>query len=250
VAPDVPLARVAVRADDEVDDRLSEVKEAVDSLVALGYEEPELDCEIPDPEDGQVLAVAEAFWSNGLQTGLGEPVILELDPAEPNLPRLEELGYQVFTSTAALEGFERRRAELASGDTPDNESVATTEESVELDSHGLAETHLTGDDLRRRFDREMRGVYERARSEAGYNATYFLSMLAEHGGLGTAHRLLAGRDISDGFSALRERRRVDLTVEALVLQTAYAELFSDEELETARRRLEDYGYHLSAQRGD
>jgi hypothetical protein len=241
---------VAVRADDEVDDRVSEVQEVVESLVALGYEEPEFDCEIPDPVDGQVLAVAEAFWSDGLQTGLGEPVVLELDPAEANLPRLEELGYQVFTSTAALEGYARRRAEVASGDVPEDASAARTDESADLDSLGSGETHMSGDDLPRRFDREMRRVYERARSEPGYNATYFLSMLAEYGGMGTAHRLLAGRNISDGFSALWERRRLDLTVEALVLQTGYAELFSDEELETARRRLEDYGYHPSAERGD
>lgn len=41
------------------------------------------------------------------------------------------------------------------------------------------------------FERAMRRIYERAKTEAGYNATYYLSMLAEHGGLGTAKRLLA-----------------------------------------------------------
>ncbi|MER7127550.1 hypothetical protein [Streptosporangium saharense] len=46
---------------------------------------------------GRALAVAEAFWPDGLQTGQGKPVVLELDPDVADLPRLEELGYEVFT---------------------------------------------------------------------------------------------------------------------------------------------------------
>lgn len=88
----------------------------------------------------------------------------------------------------------------------------------------------------------MRAVYHRAKDEAGYNATYFLGMLAEHGGLETARRLLAATKISDGFAALWERKRLDLTVEALALKPEFQDLFTEEELETARHRLEQFGY--------
>lgn len=67
-------------------------------------------------------------------------------------------------------------------------------------------------------------------------------MLAEHGGLATARKLLRTPTVSDGFAALWERGRLDLTVEATVVQPEFAELFDDEEIEVARRRLEQFGY--------
>ena len=67
-------------------------------------------------------------------------------------------------------------------------------------------------------------------------------MLSDYGGLGTAHRLLASSEVSSGFTALYERGRLDLTVEALVLKLEFARLFTDEEVETARQRLAELGY--------
>lgn len=96
--------------------------------------------------------------------------------------------------------------------------------------------------LTKEFDRAMRGVYDRARTEAGYNATYFLGMLADHGGQETARRLLHSPAVSEGFTALWERGRLDLTVEAVVLKREFAELFTEDELELARRRLSEFGH--------
>jgi hypothetical protein len=70
----------------------------------------------------------------------------------------------------------------------------------------------------------------------------FFEMLSSLGGLGTAHRLLGASEVSSGFTALYERNRLDLTVEALVVQPQFAGLFSDYELEVARQRLRDLGY--------
>jgi hypothetical protein len=44
--------------------------------------------------------------------------------------------------------------------------------------------------LAARFDREMYRLYEEPKKH-GYNATYFLRMMREHGGVETARRLLA-----------------------------------------------------------
>ena len=68
-------------------------------------------------------------------------------------------------------------------------------------------------------------------------------MVSDRGGLATARYLLHASSVSEGFTALWERRRLDLTVEAVVLQERFAPLFSDEERRIARARLREYGYH-------
>jgi len=96
--------------------------------------------------------------------------------------------------------------------------------------------------LERLFHRAMVTVYERAKSEAGYNASRFIQMVAEQGGV-TAARVLVGSKVpSDGFVALWQARRLDLTVEALVLESKWFDLFTAAEREAARQRLRDYGY--------
>lgn len=100
-------------------------------------------------------------------------------------------------------------------------------------------------DSRRELEAAMKEVYVRAKSEAGYDATAYLGMLSEHGGLETAHRLLASSAVSDGFVALWERHRMDLAVENVVLQPEFASLFTDEEREIARARLQEYGFDAS-----
>jgi hypothetical protein len=48
--------------------------------------------------------------------------------------------------------------------------------------------------------------------------------------------------VSSGFSALYERGRLDLTVEALVGKPEFASLFTEDEIGTARQRLDQLGY--------
>jgi hypothetical protein len=89
----------------------------------------------------------------------------------------------------------------------------------------------------------MFGIYAKAKAEAHYNATLFLGMLERQGGLLTAKYLINSPKPSDGYTALYERGRLDLTVEALVVENAeWHELFTAEELAKARRRLREYGY--------
>ena len=95
-------------------------------------------------------------------------------------------------------------------------------------------------ELERRFHRAMIEIYEKAKRETGYNATRFLQMVSEIGGLAAARRLLAAPVVSDGFTALWERGRLDLTVETLVLSEQYRELFSEDEREGAAARLAAY----------
>ena len=90
--------------------------------------------------------------------------------------------------------------------------------------------------LERRFDAAMLAIFHDA-SRLGYPPTRFLEMVREHGGIETAHRLLATDKIHDGFVELFLLGRLDLTVEHHVLLRVFAPLFSDEECAEARRRL-------------
>lgn len=92
------------------------------------------------------------------------------------------------------------------------------------------------------FHSAMLGIYKRAKSEAGYNATRFLSMVTESGGLETARTLLHKSNVSEGYAMLWELGRLDLTVEALMLEPEWCNLFTDAERAIAIRRLRQYEY--------
>lgn len=97
--------------------------------------------------------------------------------------------------------------------------------------------------LEKRFDQAMLLIYHRAKNETGYNATVYFRMLSERRGLQTAKYLINSAKPSDGYTNLYERGRLDLTVEAMVIEEPdWHPLFTDEELIKARRRLKDYGY--------
>lgn len=92
------------------------------------------------------------------------------------------------------------------------------------------------------FHRAMLTIYQRAKQECKYTATYFLRMVGELGSLRAAKQLLNAPNLSDGFTRLWECGRLDLTVEALVLQPKWRELFSADECDKARIRLKQLGY--------
>jgi hypothetical protein len=101
-------------------------------------------------------------------------------------------------------------------------------------------------DLETEFDALMMSIYRRAKAEAGYTATIFLRMLDQRGGVETAKFLLRESQVSSGFVALWERKRLDLTVEAqLLANPQYWPLFEERDLDTARRWLKEYGYQPS-----
>jgi hypothetical protein len=96
--------------------------------------------------------------------------------------------------------------------------------------------------LEREFHQRMIAIYVAAKKEARYNATRFLTMVNERGGVETARILLHATSVSEGYTALWERQRLDLTVEALVLEERWQPLFSADERKIAIRRLREYNY--------
>ena len=94
--------------------------------------------------------------------------------------------------------------------------------------------------LEEQFNREMKSVYILAKSECGYNATYFLKMLSELGGVKTAKKLLRSSNVQGGFAELLQCGRKDITMEARVIKPDYVSLFTEEEINIATERLLQY----------
>jgi hypothetical protein len=68
-------------------------------------------------------------------------------------------------------------------------------------------------------------------------------MVSDKGGLEASKILINADSLSDGYTELWKRRRLDLTVEALIVQhPEWHQLFTPLEVERARKRLMDYGY--------
>jgi hypothetical protein len=102
---------------------------------------------------------------------------------------------------------------------------------------------MTDEALAAAFDEAMLGIYQRALSEVHYNASRFLHMLHEHRGLQTARILLHASSVSEGYTALWQRGRLDLTVEALIHDNPkWHPLFTQEDLGICINRLKDYQY--------
>lgn len=98
-------------------------------------------------------------------------------------------------------------------------------------------------ELERQFQTAMFSIYQRAKFEANYNATIFLNMLSDRGALPTAKYLINADKPSDGYTNLWQRQRLDLTVEAMVIENdKWHPLFQPAELRKAEERLAEYQY--------
>lgn len=97
--------------------------------------------------------------------------------------------------------------------------------------------------LEDRFHNEMMGLYRRALKEAKYNATRFLAMVSEHGGLETARTLIQADGEAAGYVELFLKGRPDLTVEAFIFDhPEFHSLFTPDEHRIIRDRLVRFEY--------
>lgn len=111
-------------------------------------------------------------------------------------------------------------------------------------------------DLKTRFDEAMLARYRRIRQVCPATGSIFVRMLNAHGALAMAETLIRGTyhsqfpldgsgHVSECFTRLWLLGHVDLSVEQLVLQEPWRQLFTGQQLEIAERRLTDCGYDCS-----
>ena len=90
------------------------------------------------------------------------------------------------------------------------------------------------------MEQKFIAAWEKARQEAQKLGVRMRPVTGDV--MGSAHRCLSGHRESDGFFALAEKNRLDLSLEALAVKKPFTVLFSDEEANNALTRLLDAGY--------
>ena len=95
--------------------------------------------------------------------------------------------------------------------------------------------------LETEFEQALEGTVDAAKKR-GYVPTYFMQMLAEYGGVGTAKRLLAKSEPQEGLFELWRLNLLYESMEAVVVQEKHQSLFTKDEVAEAHRRLKELGY--------
>jgi len=114
-ADELALIKLTPVEDEDTAERNADLNKLLLELSEYGVSAPELNVEIYHPETQELLGIAEAFWPNGLQPGIGEPVILELDKREVDEEKMDDLDARVFYTTRALKRHVVSRARISSG---------------------------------------------------------------------------------------------------------------------------------------
>ncbi len=93
--------------------------------------------------------------------------------------------------------------------------------------------------LESEFHEQMISIYYKAGQETGYWANRFLQKVRKDGGFLAARQWLKPeKGLTPGLQRLAKEKRVDLSMEALVVREPWRQLFTSEELEEARKRVE------------
>ncbi len=108
---------------------------------------------------------------------------------------------------------------------------------------GDLKTELKTSDLQPEFHNAFKWLLH-ASVEIDPFAIYTIKRLDEESGLHMAKRILATLRQQTGLLRLFKAKRLDLSMEALVLRPEFSHLFTEAELQTARKRLITLGYQL------
>jgi hypothetical protein len=92
------------------------------------------------------------------------------------------------------------------------------------------------------MEQKFVATWAKAREEAA-KLGIRMRPVADADALKTAHRALSGNRESDGFAALEQAKRLDLSLEALAIDKRFTALFTDEEANNALMRLLDAGFY-------
>ncbi len=176
-----------------------------------------------------------ADWTDGgvWEITRGEDYDVPSENMRVNLgTKARQIGGKVRSSIFRTDGREGLRFQFYG---PPTESAANEDEEPPKPTTVNLETE---------WHAEMIDIHAQAKA-IGYNASRFIQMVNEHGGLATAKQLINSDTPSDGFTELWERKRLDIAVEARALKPKFRDLFTAAELTKSRKRLAEYEWSQS-----
>ena len=115
-ADELSLPRLSAPEDEDSKERKAEIDQLIVDLAEFGVVAPQTDVEIFHPDTQELLTIAEAYWPEGLQPGMGEPVLLELDKRDVDEEKMDDLDMKVFYSISKLKRFVAAQAKISSGE--------------------------------------------------------------------------------------------------------------------------------------
>jgi len=115
-ADELSLPRLNAPEDEDSKERKAEIDQLIADLAEFGVVAPQTEVEIFHPDTQELLTIAEAYWPEGLQPGMGEPVLLELDKRDVDEEKMEDLDIKVFYSIRRLKRYVAAQAKISSGE--------------------------------------------------------------------------------------------------------------------------------------
>lgn len=97
--------------------------------------------------------------------------------------------------------------------------------------------------LEKKLQEEVIKKCKIAEEECGCKMTRLLNTIEKFGIVRTAQEIIRKRRTSDCFNILVEAGRLELSMEAILVQGKYAELFTDEEVNSCYELLCENGYY-------
>ena len=97
--------------------------------------------------------------------------------------------------------------------------------------------------LEKQFTEALIKNCEEAQNASSYRGIRFMQTVQKFGGVKTAKEIIRKGRLSDEFEILVNAGLIKLTMEALVVDRRFAELFTDEEVNSCYEVLCEYGYY-------
>lgn len=98
-------------------------------------------------------------------------------------------------------------------------------------------------ELEKKFDQELIQKSEKAQKQCDYNPARFIQTVTKFGGVKTAKEIMRKGKVSEGFDKLQQAGLIALTMEATLIDKKYADLFTDDEVNSCYELLCEYGYY-------
>lgn len=94
---------------------------------------------------------------------------------------------------------------------------------------------LNNDDLKKQFNEEVESLLQKTKEEISYPA-YFYKLSKRVGGHLEATKILIHKSTT-GFKSLVLKRRLDLSVEKVVIKDKYKNLFTEHDIKICKEKL-------------